>query len=329
MGRKPKGVLWYVGLIAVIVISLPLVFLAVNYSLQFYGMQPISFFGPGQAGTTTTTTAQAFTLKLPLQVQYELNGSAVSGATVYVYTDPRSQPAETLTTDAAGSATTGNVYKSGTQLWVLVNKGNSYYGTWLTVPMGERETQTTHITQTVKLRALMSGSLTVRDPSGTTVSDGGTYNITTSGNSKPVFTVELRNTADNTGFKSFSDARYGKEWKLVNYFLVQNTGAETGAQYVVITNQPIVSQLSASDKRYAAEVSDDTVSRVKDSAGNYISLGTWAGTIQVDASSLPAGSQCTITVVSVAYTSTQWYTQYSGYGPIATQLATMSFKIAA
>lgn len=327
MGRK-RGALWYIGLIAVIFIAAPLAVMAVNYSLQFYGFKPISLF-PSQEEKTTTTTAPSYTLKLPIQVQDELSGSAISGATVYIYTDPKATAAEVLTTDTAGSATTGSPYKSGTQLWVLVKNGNSYYGTWLTVPMGERETQTTHITQTIKLRTLMTGSLTVRDPSGATISNGGTYNVTVAGNTKPVFTVELRNSADNTGFKSFSDARYGRDWKLVTYFLIQNTGSQTGAQYVVITNQPIVSQLSASDKRYGVEIPDDAVKRIKDSTGNYISLGTWAGTIQVDASSLPVGSACTITIVSVAYTSTQYYSQYSGYGPIATQLATMSFNVAA
>lgn len=331
MGRYKKSPFYWIGILAVVFLTLPLVILAINYSLNFYGIQsPISMFNQPQ--TQQTPANKVYTLKQPFQINNELSGSPIAGATLNIYTDPKFQPAETLLTDSSGSAISGNSYRSNDRIFVLATKGSSVYGEWITIPIGERETQTTHITKTIKMRLLPAAanvSIMVQDPSGNVISNGGTYNVTTSGNRKPIFTIQVRNMEDNTGFKSFNDPRYGYEWKLMTFLLLQNTGTETGAQYGVITNIPITSQLSPSDKRYSIVIPDDSFSRVKDSAGNYINLGTFSGTIQVDASSLPSGSAFTITIVTVAYTNAQYYTQYSGYGPMAVVLSTYTIHIAA
>lgn len=142
-------------------------------------------------------------------------GSAVSGATVYIYDGTTLM--ETLTTDVNGQATTALRYPSGKQLNILVVSGDSKCWYQVEVPYMNRVDAEAASTNYISIQFFTLGSYTIKaiDQFGNVYASGSTLNFTTLGADSVTLTIQIYNTVDNTGYKSSYDPLNKVYWKAV------------------------------------------------------------------------------------------------------------------
>jgi len=198
-------------------------------------------FGPtllkSLTGTTpsTTTTANGPTLSLPMVLvvldQYTGNGLSTSGSTttlsVLVIDPVTTITKESLTTTSGGlSVTTALSYTSGTS-WTIAfcrpsancnplsnSTSNTRYVASVTTPYGQpnQTGQTTHVPLSIYAKAIGTYTVTVLDDSSASITSNAVKSI--SGSAIKSYTVVLANTADNTGFITFTDPQVKRTMSL-------------------------------------------------------------------------------------------------------------------
>jgi len=170
-------------------------------------------------------------------------------------------------------------------------------------------------------------SISVLDPSYTAISSGGTYNVTTSGNDKPSFTVMLKNTKDNSGLPLYGegkDPETGRTYISALVITIQGEG-------VIVTNAELVYS-EASKKIYVITLDKDVLDRVVDSAGNVVEgkEGLYSLILETDASALSSGSSVTVTIELVTCLDLEYLKTHSGVkNPEAYVTTSFTFNIGA
>lgn len=243
-----------------------------------------------------TTQSQAGTIAVnkPLQITVHdsLKGTAVGGATVYIYKG--TQLMETLTTDTNGQAVTGMPYRSGDVLNVLIVNGNSKEWYTLKVPyMTPADAQSASYNPVViPMFTLGSYVIKVTDQFGNVYSSGGTINFTALGTDTVTLTINIYNTQDNTGYKDSYDPINKVHWDAV---LVASSATPD-----VVINGFQYTTSRGTTSYWLQPIPADQLVRQK--IGNtYVKQGVASFTITVNAGSLAVNQTNTLTMTLYVY----------------------------
>lgn len=247
----------------------------------------------------------------------EYAGSALASKTLYLYDSDGETLLETLTTGSDGTVTTAFTYPSGKKIYVLYKSSNDKKWWELTVPKMRKADAESATVNTIKLKAFSIGSYTDSlKVGGTSISDGGNYNFTASGET-PTFTYSLANTGnDNTGIQTSYDPIYDQNWNVVLYITFSGTDYEKVIVYgfdydfTLGTTHYVASNLDA----YAL---------TKHKVGNvYKSDGTLDFTFSLDGTGYTASGSTTMQIYVYAYADATYAQNHGGnFGVEAYQLA--------
>lgn len=180
-----------------------------------------------------STDLMDVTRHIDWQVVDDLAGGGIASVYLYVYdADLRKFEGDgsAYKTGTDGTLESGIAYESGQVLKVQAVKSNAKAWYTVIVPKMSKSDADTLTYNPVTLRFFTEiGSTT--DPTftlihqGTSISDGGEYNKTTSGNTR-TFTFSIYNNDDNTGFIESYDPLNDINWYAVVYLKQFGTGYE-------------------------------------------------------------------------------------------------------
>lgn len=258
------------------------------------------------------------------QVLDEWGGGGVSTAYIYVY-DSQLRKYEgdgsAYKTGTDGTLESGIAYWSDTKLKVYVVKSDAKAWYDVTVPRMAKTDAETATTIPITLRFFLEiGSTT--DPTftlihqGTTISDGGSYNKTTSGNTR-VFTFSIFCEDDNTGYMESYDPLNDINWYAMVY-LKQHTGNYADISLTGWDG----SYEKGSAMWYHKKVTADGVNGItKYKVGNdYKWAGTWSFSFTGDFTGY-SGDDTDWDIDVYIYSDPDYREAKSSYGPDSVQLA--------
>jgi hypothetical protein len=224
-------------------------------------------------------------------------------------------------TGTDGTLTSGMAYQSNTQLKIKAVNGNSKAWFDVTVPMMTTQDAQSATTNPVVLRFFtVIGTTTAPTLTlihqGTTIADGGSYNKTTSGNTR-TFTFSVICNVDNTGFKESADPLNNINWYAVVYLKC------SGAGYSDISLSGFDGAYEkGSVMNYYKTISADGANGItRYKVGNdYVWSGQWGFSFQGDFTGYTAITADWDILVYV-YSDPTYYQTKSSYGPDAVLLS--------
>jgi len=224
-------------------------------------------------------------------------------------------------TGTDGTLTSGMAYQSGTQLKVKAVNANSKAWFDVTVPMMTSQDAQAATTNPIVLRFFTVIGTTTQPTltlihQGTTISDGGNYNKTLSGNTR-TFTFSVICNVDNTGYKESTDPLNNINWYAVVYLKC------SGAGYSDISLTGFDGAYEkGSVMNYYKKISADGVNGLtRYKVGNdYIWSGQWGFSFQGDFTGYTATTADWDILVYV-YSDPAYYQTKSSFGPDAVLLA--------
>ena len=278
--------------VAVILIVTVIGALIATIAVGYMGIGPFAFLGKKETGGTgpTTPTVYKYTRPMKFTIKDIWAGGGVAASCVLY--DLNLEQVDSGTADSDGIWTTSVALTSGEQYYLYVSYGNAKIYYKITVPTYSTPNTESYHYYKVDFYTLMSVTISMDDPTGTAISDGGTYNVTQAGNLYPTFTVMLRNTASSdSGYMEYYDPVKDVNRELVFYFVI------SGNQYenVIVKNVPLIKQLSTS-RIYGFKVDPWKLVLDKKPDGTYNTHngedldGIWTFTVQFDCSGMTTGS---------------------------------------
>lgn len=298
-----------------VIIGLIILFLAWQSGYIHINTSSLDIFNKA---TTTTAELNGVAVNKPLKITVHdsLKGTAVGGATIYIYKGQTLM--ETLTTDSSGQAVTSLSYPSGEQLNVLVVNGNSKEWVQITVPyMNKYDAQSSPDNPiTIDMFTLGSYVIKVTDQFGNVYSSGGVVNFTTLGTDTITLTISIYNTLDNTGYRSSYDPINHVKWDAVLL-------ASTTTPQIVINGFQYQTSRGTTDY-WMQVIPDDQLIRQKVGT-TYVKQGVASFTITVNAGSLAINQTNTVTLTLYAYFDPQHF-EATGIGS-NDQLALATFSL--
>jgi len=323
--KKSQMQLLIVGLVILLGLSLTGI-LAVSIKLSGFSIGG-GIRWPWETQEGQQTTGQ-FSAEVPIEfvVKDQYQGGAVDSATIDFYIHGSNVKEETLTT-SDGKATSSFSYKSGTLLDIFVAKSNTkcwFLG--VEVPSydtAEKAAQVTKHQIALDFWTLGTYAISVVGPDGNTISNNGDLNKTESGiGNTPTLTVTIRNTVDNTGFKSCSDPIEGYMDQAIA--LLKLTG--TGSENIVLKAPSWPYKEVGTDRYWGSAIPDDGLTRIKAADGTITQEGTYSFTVSLDLTNY-SGDAADLVLTVYAYTSWDYFNYYGAAGGDAVQIASITINL--
>jgi len=327
--KKSQMQIVIVGLIVLLVLSLTGI-LAVSIKLSGFSIGGgIRWQWPWETREEETPTPTGkYSAEIPIEfvVKDQYQGGAVDSATIDFYLHGSNVKEETLTT-SSGKATSSFSYKSGTLLDIYVAKGNTkYWFLGVEVPYydtAEKAAQVTKHQIALDFWTLGTYAISVVGPDGNTISNNGNLNKTESGiGNTPTLTVTIRNTVDNTGFKSCNDPIEGYTDQAI--VLVKLTG--TGSENIVLKAPSWPYKEIGTDRYWGSAIPDSELTRIKAADGTVTQEGVYTFTISLDLTNY-SGDAADLVLTVYAYSSWDYFNYYGAAGGDAVQLASMTINL--
>lgn len=224
-------------------------------------------------------------------------------------------------TGTDGTLSSGMAYQSGTHLKVKAVNGNSKAWFDVTVPMMTTQDAQAATTNPVVLRFFtVIGTTTAPTLTlihqGTSISDGGSYNKTTSGNTR-TFTFSVICNVDNTGFKESVDPLNNINWYAVVYLKCSGTSYED----ISLTGFDGAYEKGTAMYYYKKATADGVNGLTRYKVGNdYVWSGQWGFSFQGDFTGYTAITADWDILVYV-YSDPAYYQAKSSFGPDAVLLS--------
>jgi hypothetical protein len=224
-------------------------------------------------------------------------------------------------TGTDGTLSSGLTYQSGTHLKVKAVTGNSKAWFDVTVPMMSTEDAHSATTNPITLRffsvigTTTAPTLTLLHQ-GTSISDAGSYNKTTSGNTR-TFTFSVICNVDNTGYKESADPLNNINWYAVVY--LKSSGA--GYEDISLTGFDGGYEKGTSMYYYKTISANGVNGITRYKVGNdYVWSGQWGFSFQGDFTGY-SGDAADWDIVVYVYSDPAYYQAKSSYGPDSVLLA--------
>jgi hypothetical protein len=224
-------------------------------------------------------------------------------------------------TAAGGTLTSGLSYQSGTHLKVKAVKSNSKAWFDVTVPLMTTQDAQAATSNPVTLRFFtVIGTTTAPTLTlihqGTTISDGGSYNKTTSGDTR-TFTFSVICNVDNTGFAESYDPLNNINWYAVMYLKCSDTGYSD----ISLTGFDGAYEKGTAMYYYKRAAADGINGLTRYKVGNdYVWSGQWGFSFQGDFTGY-SGDAADWDIVVYVYSDPAYYQAKSSYGPDAVLLS--------
>jgi hypothetical protein len=224
-------------------------------------------------------------------------------------------------TGTDGTLSSGMTYTSGTHLKVKAVVSNSKAWFDVTVPMMTTQDAQAATTNPVVLRFFtVIGTTTAPTLTlihqGTTISDGGSYNKTTSGNTR-TFTFSVICNVDNTGYKESTDPLNNINWYAVVYLKCSGTNYED----ISLSGFDGAYEKGTSMYYYKKASADGANGLTRYKVGNdYVWSGQWGFSFQGDFTGYTAITADWDILVYV-YSDPAYYQAKSSFGPDAVLLS--------
>jgi len=278
---------------------------------------------PGQIASTTTAPSELVAVQRKIQFSLvdPLAGSAIPSATVKIYKG--TTLIETLTTDSSGVATSSQLYSTGDQLYVYVEKAG-YVKRYIPVQvpaMNALDAQAGNMFS-IPLQTYTAPTVTLKitDQFGNTYASGGKLNFTALGQTTVSITVTIYNTQDNSGFIGSRDILNNVDWRLVHY--ISTTGTLSTIQGFERSAQ------RGTTMYYFNSVPDDALTRQK-VGQTYVKTGVYSLTFTVGKGGLAAGQSETYNFYLMMYADVNNFVNQGIFSYDAVQLASFSLVLAA
>lgn len=244
-----------------------------------------------------------------------IGGSAVSSATVYVYDGQ--QLVDTLTTTSAGIANTTKPFASGNSLNVKIVQA-SYVTRWQTVTVPQmNEADKTQDYNYISLETRNIGTYTTirvfNDSNGTSLTDGGTVNITDYSSTPLTLTVTIANSEDNSGYISSYDPLNN-----INLNAVMVTSSSTS--YLTVQNAGTYAPRGTTS--YWLQTCNDDLITKHLVGGTYVKPGQQSFTFNIYKGSLTSSANQTLNIDLYKYFDTSYFATQGIGGPDAATMAT-------
>ena len=263
---------------------------------------------------------------LKLVLRNALNTSAISGASVYVYSSAEELLGST-TSISTGEAAPQITVTVGRSYYVWITKGNTVWEELITITEDDYVDSEKKFVKTISMTLQPPAghsnvTLIVLDPDYNKISNGGEYNVTTQGNTKPEFTIMFSNkylyTQLNKVVSELMDATYQPA------FVIRVTGAG-----VTVSGLSTLYTHGANDVSYYALIDPEDTKCTKDPLTGEVTYGQTSTTLSVDASSLSSGSSVTVTVTVYANLDIDYFKGHGTANDNAVAIATLTFYIKA
>jgi len=321
--KKSQQQFLIVALLVLLVLSLTGI---IGVSIRMAGVQVGEFRWPWEKKEEPTPTPSQFSASVPIEfvVKDQWQGGAVDSATIDFYIHGSNVKEETLTT-SSGKATSSFSYKSGTLLDVYVALGDTkYWFIGVQVPYYDTAEKAAAVTKhqiALDFWTLGSYAISVVGPDGNAISDNGNLNKTVLGNT-PTLTVTIRNTVDNTGFKSCSDPIEGYMDQAI--VLLKLTG--TGSESVILKAPSWPYKEIGNDRYWGSAIPDADLTRIKAADGTVTQEGVHTFSVSLDLTNY-SGDLADLVITVYAYSSWDYFNYYGAAGADAVQLAQMTINL--
>jgi hypothetical protein len=224
-------------------------------------------------------------------------------------------------TGTDGTLSSGMTYQSGTHLKVKAVTGNSKRWFDVTVPMMTTQDAQSATTNPYTLRFFtVIGTTTAPTLTlihqGTTISDGGNYNKTLSGNTR-TFTFSVICNVDNTGYKESTDPLNNINWYAVVYLKCSGTSYED----ISLTGFDGAYEKGTAMYYYKKASADGVNGLTRYKVGNdYVWSGQWGFSFTGDFTGY-ATNTADWDILVYVYSDPAYYQAKSSYGPDAVLLS--------
>ena len=306
---KQSNIIWIVVILGAI--------LLLSGGLEFGGFTGFDFFG-GEVDTGLVDVNKA----LRFHITNAYSGGPIASKTDkfqlwHIGSDKIEE--DNLDTDANGLINTGGDYPSGEVMWLRFEDSNDKKWWEFTIPQMNAEDAEAATYNLIELEGFTIGTYTTDSltlANATSISDGGTYNCSSS-TDNPHLTYGLANTgSDNTGLMTSEDPVYDQDWDVEFYMTL------SGTDYEKIVVYEMDWSFTLGSTHYAG-VTLDAYALTKHKIGaNYVSLGTQDTGFWIDTTGLTASADVTLQIYAYAYADHTYAEAHGGnFGPEAVQLA--------
>lgn len=272
-----------------------------------------------------TVEAPVETAYLRIKLYNLYNTSTISGASVYLFDS--SKELLGMATSTAGVADIGVRVSAGRSYYVWITKGNTLWEELITIRNTDYDRSAEMFIKEIRMPLQPPAghanlTLTILDPDYNKIGDGGEYNVTTKGNTRPIFTILFKNQYLYTRLNKVVSSLRGATFQPVLVIRVTGTG-------VRVTGLPTLYTFSSGDEAYYVEIPPENTACTKDPLTGEITSGSFSTDFNVDAGSLESGSSVTITITLYANLDVEFFKDNGRANDNAVSLLSLTFYIKA